>query len=300
MLNPCPSLTPPGRDSGFVWVQSDLQLARPELARQVLARAVEDMHGLGVPLDGVWCLGDALCGSRAADLEEVAQATVGLLESFAVPIVFLIGNHEMDLLRSGTNRHILPELVRGRPLWHLPARLEDFSLVRRCFGMRVFFLGDHADPAGSWWTSHHRIEAGAGAYPHTPAAWEALRLEIAASPEPVLTASHYAFPGGQRPGELLGRLLPLPATVQAHLYGHAHIGDLKFNPETPFLRDHPILGSTVRQYNISALECRRSPGSHSALLDFHAGNLRGIRIRDHEAGVWNESFEIKAVTGAIV
>jgi hypothetical protein len=288
---PLVSLTP-HRTDGWIWVQSDLQLAQPDLARQVLGNAVADMHELGLALDGIWCLGDAHCGKHEPHLDEVAEASVGLLESFGVPIAYLLGNHEMDLRDHGVHRWPLYERVAGRPLWHTQARLDDFYFERRCFGMRVVFLGDHADPgpAGTWYVQHHRVK-GTG-YCHCDGEWQRLRQRLAASPEPVLTVSHYAYPGGQRPGELIARLLPLPATVVGHCYGHAHIGDMVWNKERPYQRENPIDGSAVRQYNISALETARSAGSHSALLRFQDGILRDIRIRCHLEKAWLESFPV--------
>ncbi len=60
-----------------------------------------------------------------------------------------------------------------------------------------------------------------------------------------MIASHYAFPGGQKPSALQAQLLPLPANVRALLRGHPHIGDLKWNKDDPWgarsRRDRPRL-----------------------------------------------------------
>jgi hypothetical protein len=282
----------PGRTDGWVWVQSDLQLSQPELARRVLADAVADMQTLDLDLAAIWCLGDALCGRHVAHLEEVATASVALLETFQRPIAYLMGNHEMDLRDHGHHRWPLYELAAGRPLWHAQAHLGEPWFERRCCGQRVLFLGDHAAPGpdGTWYVQHHHIK-GTG-YPYTEADWAALRQRVEDSPEPVLTVSHYALPGGPRPGHLLARLLPLPATVLTHLHGHAHIGDLVWNRDRPWQRECTITGCRTLQYNISALETARSPGSHSALLRFTNGRLRTILIRCHQTHVWTESFTL--------
>ncbi|TVR61993.1 MAG: hypothetical protein EA426_02290 [Spirochaetaceae bacterium] len=286
-------LTPPGKSSGWIWVQSDLQLAQPGRAISVLGNAVQDAAGLDIRIDGVWCLGDALCGIREDDLDEVAMASIDLLESLGVPVVYLLGNHEMDV-REKSGRNVFPIFnhTAGRPGWHTQAELDDFFFERMCFGTRVCFMGDHADrrPDGTWFVQHHRV-AGEG-YPHDDSSWNRLRDEIAGAVEPVLTVSHYAYPGGQRPGELIARLLPLPATVITHLHGHAHIGDMVWNREHPYRRENPIDGTTVKQYNISALEDVRSAGSHTAFLRFENGVPVEIRTRCHIERRWVESFSI--------
>ncbi len=279
------SMTPEGKRDGWIWVHSDLQLSEPQLAISVLGRAVEDVESLGIPLDGIWNLGDSLCHRDEKALDEVATASLGLLERLGVPIAYVMGNHEMDLADAGCRRFPLYELARGRPLWHVQERLSDMAFVRDCFGMRVFFTGDHADPDGQWLTIHNwptPVEP----YPYLDEGWKKFRAAIAASSKPVLTAGHYAYPGGQRPGDFMRRLLPLPTTVRTHFHGHAHIGDLVWNKESPYQREHPIEGSTVRQYNISALENVRSAGSHSAFLQFRDGLLSAIRVRCHETKAW--------------
>jgi hypothetical protein len=107
---------------------------------------------------------------------------------------------------------------------------------------------------------------------------------------PVIIASHYALPGGQRPNARLAELLPLPPNVSLFLHGHAHIGDTVFNAENPWQRANPISGETRLQYNISALESWRSPGSHSAILDLVDGVPERLRIRCHEKQEWVEEF----------
>ncbi|MFA9478988.1 metallophosphoesterase [Phycisphaerales bacterium AB-hyl4] len=285
----------PGRTAGNVWVQSDLQLGKPELARQVLAEAVTDMTNLGEPIDAIWCLGDALVGKNLEALEQVAEACVELLEPLGVPICYVLGNHEMDLFReTGVPRFPLYEQAVERPLWHTMDRLDQPWFERRCFGSRVVFFGDHADPDGEWCTSHHQKRIGPERYPYGPEVWRQLRDEIADVHEPVITAGHYAYPGGQRPSPLLADCLPVPDTVRLHMYGHAHIGDLVHNGERPYQRDNPIKGQSLRQYNISALETARTAGSHSVLLRFQNGLPTRLDVRCHLEHKWLESFELNA------
>lgn len=288
------NFTRPHETSGWIWVQSDLQLDKPAEAERVLSRAVADMatlNGKEFSISGIWCLGDVLCGSNEEDLHEVALDCIEKLETFSVPVAYVLGNHEMDV-RSGKGRAVYPlyEYARKRPLWHVQENLEDPWFERRCFGLRVIFFGDHAQSgAEGWYVQHHGIRS--KGYPYKDA-WTELHKTMQMLREPLLTASHYAFPGGQRPGELMQKLIPLPASVITHLYGHAHIGDMVWNGERPYQRCNPITASDTLQYNISALEDVRSPGSHSALLYIENSIPRLLRIRCHQKKEWIEEFSL--------
>lgn len=281
----------PGKTSGSIWIHSDLQLSKPALADRVLADAVDDLLSLDLNLSAAFCLGDALCGKSEPDLNAVAQATLRHNARLAVPVCYVMGNHENDLRRSGTAKYPLFDLAQSTPNWHTLNHLSDFYFARKIFGTLVVFMGDHAGP--DWWSSHGSIEGPHPEhYPHPPAAYQALRNAIAAYPGPAITVSHYAYPGGQRPSRLQGAMLPLPQNLLTHCYGHAHIGDLVWNSESPWLRENPITGQPLRQYNISALETDRSPGSHSAILDFDAQGPATLRIRCHQSKQWLDTFEI--------
>ncbi len=260
---------------------------------KLLTAAVDDLLDLDLDLAATWCLGDALCGGEEAALEEVAAASIQQLARLDVPVCYVMGNHEMDLKRRhNLDRYPLYERARDHAQWHTMPTLSDFYFARRCFNTLVIFMGDHAAADGQWWTSHGRIEDDAEAYPHTPPQYRALRDRIAAHQGPVLTVSHYAYPGGQRPSELMRRLLPLPGNVCLHMYGHAHIGDLVHNKEKPWQRDNPVENQALRQFNISALETRRSPGSHSAILEFGPQGPTRLRIRCHLERRWTETFDL--------
>ena len=285
--------------AGCVWIHSDLQLAEPKLAHEVLAAAVDDVLDLKLDLGGVWCLGDALCGKNEEALDEVAAINIAQYERLAAPVCYVMGNHEMDLRRNAIRRYPLYELASQHPQWHTMPALDDFYFARRFFGTLVVFMGDHAArDGGPWWTTHGLLQdlPGIPAYPHQPHVYEALREAMANEPGPVVTASHYAYPGGQRPSAMLRQLLPLPESVRLHVYGHAHIGDLVHNKHRPYQRENPIDGQSLLQYNISALETRRSAGSHSAILEFENGAPARLRIRCHLERRWTESFELPRVT----
>jgi calcineurin-like phosphoesterase family protein len=270
-----------------IWVHSDLQLARPAEAEEVLTRAVDDMLQLSLPLDAVWCLGDAICHTDEAALDEVARINMAQLRRLNAPVYYVMGNHEMDLMNKGIARFPLWERAAQDGQWRVGA-LEDFYFWEEFGNFMVVFMGDHAARDGSWWTSHGY--ANGQSYSHTVMQYEALRRRMERFSGPVIIASHYAFPGGQRPAPLMERLLPLPSNVVLHLHGHAHIGDLVWNKENPWKRANPITGDARHQYNISALETARSAGSHSALLELYPDSTVSLHIRCHLREEWGQEL----------
>lgn len=272
-----------------IWVHSDLQLAKPEQAEVTLATAVDDLLELAIPLDAVWCLGDAHCGCNETELDAVAKINIAQLRRLNAPVYYVMGNHEMDLIAGGVQRLPLHELASRDAKWHTAA-LDEFYFCAQFGEFLVVFMGDHAATDGSWWTQHSY--ANGENYPHTPDSYQNLRQLMQEHSGPVIIASHYALPGGQRPGPLMEQLLPLPENVVVHLHGHAHIGDLVWNKERPWQRENPITGDSRKQFNISALESVRSPGSHSALLELYANGAVALNIRCHLKKQWIEKFFI--------
>lgn len=281
-------------DPTNIWIHSDLQLSRPDQAEETLNRAVEDLLDLRQPLDEIWCLGDALCGTNLVELEKIADINQRHLARLGVPVSYVMGNHEIDLKNFGKlHRYPLHEAARRNPMWHV-ADLESPFLIKYCAEYMMVMMGDHAAHDGSWWVSQGGVHGEVEHYPYLPDAYQNLRQCIEDHDGPVILASHYALPGGQRPSDLLAHLLPLPSNVRLHLHGHAHIGDLVWNKERPWQRKNPIDGTTSQhQYNISALESDRSPGSHSALLSFGSEQPMTLRIRCHLSYQWEEPFVIE-------
>jgi hypothetical protein len=290
-LQNAPDLAP-GKTAARIWVHSDLQLSKPQLADKVLSDAVEDILSLDLNLSAAFCLGDALCGKSQPDLHAVAQATLRHNARLNIPICYVMGNHEMDLRRgAGIAQYPLFELAQTTPSWHTLNHISDFFFARKIAGTLVVFMGDHAGP--DWWTSHGSLQGPHPEnYPHPPSHFQALRDAIAQYPGPCITVSHYSYPGGQRPSNLQRAMLPLPPNLLTHCYGHAHIGDLVWNKENPWQRDNPVTGQALRQFNISALETDRTPGSHSAILDIDPTGPTTLRIRCHQSKQWLDTFQI--------
>lgn len=277
-----------------VWVISDIQQSAPADALATLSAAVDDMLAESPGLDAVWCLGDALRGPDEADLEQVADIFIRQLARLGLPVCYLLGNHDVDLKRmTGTDRHPLWERALKEPGWHTMERLDAFFFVRRIGGCAAVFMGDHAAPDGSWFTTHGGVSGKAPErYPHDEASYAKLSRAMAEFDGPVVIASHYALPGGQKPSGLMARLLPLPDNVKLVMHGHAHIGDLVWNKDNPWQRDNPVTGQPLRQFNVSALESVRSPGSHSAVLEIAPGGPSRLRIRCHQERKWVDTFSL--------
>jgi len=278
---------------GRVWIQSDLQLSNPEVARKVLTDAVDDMLELDLGIGAIWCLGDVMCGKQIDDVINLANMTIEQLGRLNVPICYVMGNHDADLKRvHGLDRYPLYEMAREHPMWHVSDNIDDMYFARMVYGTLVIFMGDHMARDGSWWTSHGHVAAKPELYPYSPKHYNDLRDAIGRHPGPVATASHYSYPGGQRQADLYQNLLPLPDNVKFHCYGHAHIGDLVWNKENPYLRPNPINGQSLIQFNISALETARTPGSHSAVLDIGPQGPEQLRIRCHLEKKWVDTYSL--------
>lgn len=287
-------LLPSRESTARIWVISDIQQSEPADALGTLSAAVDDVLAERLEFDAVWCLGDALRGSDLGALEAVADIFIRQLARLNLPVCYLLGNHDVDLKRiDDADRHPLWERARAEANWHVAERLDDFFFARRIGGTLAVFMGDHAASGGEWFTTHGGVGGRARErYPHDAASYARLSRAMAEFGGPVVVASHYALPGGQKPSGLMGRLLPLPANVKLVMHGHAHIGDLVWNKDNPWQRDNPVEGQALRQFNVSALETVRSPGSHSAVLEIDAGGPGSLRIRCHQKREWTETFAL--------
>ncbi|NLK07458.1 MAG: hypothetical protein GX316_02020 [Firmicutes bacterium] len=293
-------ITPP-TSSKCVWIMSDTHFIEPE-DLEIFYSALDDIQELEVNLTGIWLLGDIVGGHDMKTLDKTAEIFVEHCESLGVPICYVMGNHEMDIRRSkGINRFPIHEAALKRPNWHAACNLTDFYFSKEFLGHRVYFFGDHVAEDAGWFTSHGEVVSeGNAKYPHLPEGYVRLKEEMAHETLPIITAAHYAFPGGQRASGLLDHLLPLPKQVRVHLYGHGHIGDPIWNPIDTWEREHTVKGQDLMQYNISSFETYRTPGSFSALLFGGPDEDLDLWIRCHVEKRWVAHYVIpKAETKAV-
>jgi hypothetical protein len=280
------------------WVLSDLQQARPVEARRGMTTAVDDFRSLDLAPQQIWYLGDAVEGHRLDLLDEMAAMQVEKLSAFNVPVKYVLGNHDFDHLMHdrGLSRRtaVFRDAVRTVPTWRTTATITDFYFLDKIGDYTVLFLSDHADPCGRWVSTHGKVHGDASGYPHAPEAYRKLRDDLAAVPGPVITCSHYAFAGGNRPSPLHDQMLPLPPNVRLHLYGHAHIGDKDWAGQNLYRKiaaidDHPIV-----QCDIASLEDGRGSAIRSAVLEIYHDGTLALYFRNHTTRRWEESLTLDA------
>ena len=276
-----------------VWVVSDLQQSDPVNARQCMETAVADYHVLGDPAERVWYLGDSIESVNLDHLNEMAQMQQKAFLSLRIPFTYVLGNHDFEYIRH-CKEPISPfyDLVRQTPGWHTTEKLTDLYFTERLGDFTVFFLSDHAAPDASWSTANGQIWGDASKYPYTQADADALREKIASVGTPVITASHYAFPGGNRTdnAQIIGTLLPLPANVRIHLHGHAHIGDYVWAHEDAYRRIANVNWHDIPQIDVSSLENIRSRFCRSILFHVYDDGTFGVFFRDHDHNRFTEAY----------
>jgi len=272
-----------------VWVISDLQQSKPAEARRCLAAAVEDFTALDLPPEQIWYLGDAVEGSEQSLLEEMSAMQVRTLSTFNAPLRYVLGNHDFDHLRlTGRPAAVFRDAALAVPGWRTIDPLDRFYYFDRIGPFTVLFLSDHADPAGRWYTTHGKVQGAIAAYPYSAAVYRDLRDQIAAIDGPVITCSHYAFAGGNRPSALMDQMLPLPGNIRLHLYAHAHIGDAAWAGKDLYRKiacvdDHPIV-----QADIASLEDGRGSAIRSAVLEIYEDDSLGLYFRNHSTRRWED------------
>ena len=281
-----------------VWVLSDLQQAIPAEARRCLTTALEDFRSLELPVEQIWYLGDAVEGARLDHLEEMAAMQVEAFSSFRVPLRYVLGNHDFDLLTKDRGQSgrtaIFRDAVLKVPTWRTTDSIESFYFIDRIGEFTVAFFSDHADPQGRWISTHGTVHGEQRLYPHNAEAYQRVRDELASVRGPVITCSHYAFAGGNRPSGLHDLMLPLPENVRLHLYGHAHIGDAVWAGKDLYRKiaavdDHPII-----QCDIASLEDGRGSATRSMILEIYRDRSLGLFFRNHSARRWEEVLVLDA------
>jgi hypothetical protein len=281
-----------------VWVVSDLQQSVPAEARRCLTTAVEDFRSLDMPPEQIWYLGDAVEGRNLAHLDEMAAMQVEVFGSFGVPLRYVLGNHDFDFLRhdkgaSGRGA-VFREAVLKVPGWRTTESLESFYFVDSIGEYTVLFLSDHAQPQGRWASTHGTVHGDYASYPHDARAYQAVRNQITAAKGPVISCAHYAFAGGNRPSNLLDQILPLPANLRLHLYGHAHIGDAQWAGKDLYRKIATVDNHPLIQCDIASLEDGRGSATRSAVLEIYREGSLGLCFRNHTTRRWEEMLVLDA------
>lgn len=275
-----------------IWIFSDLQLRKPEQIRNILETAIDDYRQLGLDCDQIWYLGDALIGADERELKQAAQVQTELLRSLNVPVRFVLGNHDIDYIRlqEGGQKHIASffhEAVKRVPGWRTTDTIETPYFTEDVGDFKVFFLSDHADLAGDWYTNG-RIIGSEEKYPYQESFMSRLKEEMANAGKPVIIASHYSFAGGNRPSELWNRLLPLPDQAKVVFYGHSHIGDRHWGKEHVFRKIACVEHQSIPQINVSSLENIRGDKIRSVYLEMYHDQTLGVYFRESERREWTE------------
>jgi Calcineurin-like phosphoesterase len=246
----------------------------------------------GLAIEQIWYLGDAVEGTVLGRLEEMAAMQVEVLGSFGVPVKYVLGNHDFDHLTQdrGTSGRaaVFRDAVLNVPGWRTTETVESFYFFDRIGEFTVLFLSDHADPRGRWISTHGKVHGEQRLYPYSAADYERVRDQVAAAAGPVITCSHYAFAGGNRPSALHDLMFPLPGNIKLHLYGHAHIGDGAWAGKDLYRKvagvdDHPIV-----QCDVASLEDGRGSAIRSAVLEIYRDRSLGLFFRNHTARRWEE------------
>ena len=276
------------------WLISDLQQSEPERAERYFKAAVADFRQLDSGAEAVCSLGDAAEGSDLDKLRIMIDMQIGELDSLELPVYHCLGNHEFDYYRTLVGRGEKPrvpffEAVKGKKNWHLAPSFSDFWFSEEFPEFTMLFFSGHAAADGSW-RAEYQYWPESPDYPYTQEVWTRLKERFAHTGKPVFTFGHCAFPGGNRPSEILARMLPLPVNFRAHFYGHAHIGDAVWAKENLYRQISAVENSPVCQFDIASLDHWRGTTVRSAFFDYYGDGEYGVFFRDHLNRRWEQCF----------
>lgn len=278
-----------------MWVLSDLQQSIPEQATACMTAGVEDFKTLNLMCDGICYLGDAIEGSDLSHLEEMTAMQIEKLGALKLPVYYVMGNHDFDYLRvTGQVRWPFYETVAGQENWHVAPSPQSVYFIEDVGPYAMVFFNDHGAADGSWFTTHGVIHGESQLYPYEEE-MKALWQKIAAINKPVFTLSHYPFPGGNRPSDLLARLMPLPDNVRMHLYGHAHIGDGQWAGKDLYRKIACVDNQQIPQINVASLENRRGSAVRSAIWEYYDDGSTAVFFRNHTEHQWDEMYVQRAM-----
>jgi hypothetical protein len=256
-----------------------------------MTSAVEDFRSLNLTIEQIWYLGDAVEEANLPHLQEMAAMQVEMLGAFGVPLKYVLGNHDFDYARkSGAAKPaaIFRDAVARTPGWRTTDSIESFYFFDQIGEFTVVFFSDHADPAGRWVSTHGLVHGQSSAYPYDAAAYQAVRDRISEIDGPVITCSHYAFSGGNRPSALHDLMLPLPTNIRLHLYAHAHIGDGAWAGKDLYRKISSVDNHPIIQCDIASLEDARGSATRSAVLEIYEDQSLGLFFRNHSSRNWEE------------
>ena len=276
------------------WVFSDLQQRDPKNAESCLKICTSDFIESGLSADVMWYLGDAVEGKELDHLSKMSVMQEKAFYKIGIPLCFVMGNHDMEYTNSIKETDIPPtlpfwETVKKHPGWTTTEHCSDWYFKRAYGDLTVFFLGDHVAEDQSWRVFHQNLPDPSEKYPLEDRIAQ-LKAEIEAEKGPVITASHYPYPGGNRPSALLEKLLPLPDNVVLHLYGHAHIGDFKWAKENAYRRISGVDWHDIPQIDVSSFENIRGDVCRSVFLHVYEDNSMGLFFRDHDHRCFTECY----------
>ncbi|MBQ3126319.1 MAG: metallophosphoesterase [Clostridia bacterium] len=276
-----------------VWLFSDLQQSDPANARSCMETALSDFTALGWQAEQIWYLGDSVQGKDMAHLRAMAEMQEEGFGSLGIPLCYVTGNHDYDWSNANrAEKPILPfwEKVCAHDGWRTTEDLEQIYFTHKLGRYTVFFFSDHIARDNRWLVTHGSIRYGGEHYPYTEADAEAIRAAMAAVDGPIITASHYAYHGGNRGSDLLSRLLPLPNQVRLHVYGHSHIGDFRWGAENAYRRIAWVNWHDIPQIDVSSLENIRAEFCRSVFFEIYDDDSFGLFFRDHDHRCFTEAY----------
>lgn len=281
-----------------LWVVSDLQQRFPERATYCMTRAMDDFTQLSMPVEAVFYLGDATEGENLEFIHRMAQMQVEQFARVDAPVYYSIGNHDFDYFR-GHEKELpgmtipFAEYVGKVPQWHVQADYREMYSLIDIGDYVICLFTDHADPSGSWYTTHGEIRGDVSAYPYTVQDYKAVMEKLSALNKPVITMSHYAYAGGNREAPLFDRYLPLPENIMMHFYGHAHIGDAVWAGKDCYRKIAGVDDQAVKQINVASLENYRGTAVRSVIVEIYENDEIGVLFRNHSLRCWDDYLLVR-------
>lgn len=280
-----------------VWVISDLQQRIFEHAKQCLETCMADYELLESPAEYIWYLGDAVQGEDKETLERLVDLQEKTFGSLNIPLLYAMGNHDMDysrrMIEAGGKEEIwvpFHDMVSKHEGWYTTASVEDTYFSTDFHDFKLFVFGDHISKEKKWVSTHNKVVYGREYYPYEDNHFKEISQEIKNCGKPVITLSHYAFPGGNRESDLNAKLQPLPLNVRLHLYGHSHIGEYAWPKERVFSQISWVDWQDIPQIDVASFENYRGNYCHSVILQIYEDNTLGVFFRNHDAHCFTSAF----------